>query len=190
MSNPFTLVTAQGTAAQSILTMLRDVRLIGSNKHTKLNEARSAILSVICKLYAELNRQEQVTRKNLINVHNVVTNMYGRASWAAHNDMMATLESALEAFITEATLEMIAAEELAAVLNREEAFAESEEPINTDWAGFERTYDSVEVRKWKSNTHKKIAMVMAYGGSTIKLARKYGWRRVNEVIKAIALNSQ
>lgn len=112
MSNTvFTLVTAQGTAAQSILTMLADARLIGSDKHTKLNEARNAILEVLPKLYAELNRMEKATRKNLWNVYRAIMKMYGRARWADHNQMMSILESTLEAYIEDAMAEVIAEEE-------------------------------------------------------------------------------
>lgn len=103
MSNSIhTLVSAQGTAAQTVITLLTEARLIGSNKHTKLNAARESILEVLPKLYAELNRIEQVTRKNMYNVVMAVSNMHGRAKWADHDNMMSILEAALEGFIAEA----------------------------------------------------------------------------------------
>lgn len=107
MSTTYTMVSAQASTAQNVLTMLSDARLIGPHKHTKLTEARQAILEVLPKLYAELNRMEKVTGKNMFRVSEAVTNMYGRASWVSHNDMMSLLEGTLEAFIGEYTEEAV-----------------------------------------------------------------------------------
>lgn len=41
---------------------------------------------------------------------------------------------------------------------------------------------------YRSKTHKVIYMRWSYGASTIGLAKQYGWRRVNEVIKATFRN--
>ena len=39
---------------------------------------------------------------------------------------------------------------------------------------------------YRSNTHKRIFMTWCYGASTKGLARRYGWRRVNEVVRAVS----
>lgn len=101
----FTLVSAQATAANNIITLLTEARLLGQYKHTKLSEARESITVVLSKGYAELNRMEKVTGKNMHNVWMAVTQMRGRAKWADHDNMMDILEAALKGFITEYTVE-------------------------------------------------------------------------------------
>lgn len=158
MSNStYTLVSAQGIAAQSMLNMLHDAKLIGDDQHTKLNAARESILEVLPKLYAELNRMGKVTGRSMVNVKMAVMQMYGRSRWADHNQMMAILEAALERFVEE--------------YNEEEA---PSAPAKVE-----------PFIVWKSGTHKAIALRWAYGCSFITLAKEFGWRRVRETQRVI-----